>query len=154
MDQAHRPASSGTVDNERVEPVASVKCWSFYGYIARDQRLSCLPMPLVLDRHGWAVPPRARTHGARLPVLRGHHQRRLARVVGRVHLGAVSQQELQALHVVRKGCGVQRRPGGGTSGVSFLGTSHPAPCTPEKHGRFTEMPTRPLGRVTNAGRRG
>lgn len=108
-------------------------------------------MLLVLHRHGWAVPPRARTHGARLPVLRGHHQRRLARVVGRVHLGAVSQQELQALHVVSEGRGVQWRPGGGTSGVSFLGPSHPLSVQPEKRGRFTEMPTRPLGRVINAG---
>lgn len=107
----------------------------------------------MLDRHGWEV-PLARTHGARLPVLRGHHQRRAARVVGRVHLGAVSQQELQALHVVREGCGVQRRPGNENNGVSFLGASPRSLCMPGKQGGFPEMTTGPLGRVTDAGRGG
>lgn len=56
----------------------------------------------------------ALTHGAHVPAVRCHHEWRSARAVGGVHLRAVAQQQLQTLHVVGKGCGVQGRPGGAT----------------------------------------
>lgn len=57
----------------------------------------------------------ALTDGAHVPAVRCHHERRSACAVGRVHLRAVAQQQLQALHMVGEGCSMQGRPGGATS---------------------------------------
>lgn len=46
------------------------------------------------------------THGVGLAVLGRHHEGRFAQSVDGVHLGVVSEQQLETFHVVRVGCGV------------------------------------------------
>lgn len=52
------------------------------------------------------------THGVRLAVLSRHHEGCFAQSVDGVHLGVVTEKQLETFHMVRVGCGVQRRPDG------------------------------------------
>lgn len=90
-------------------------------YVLSEGYYAHSPFPLVgfarvalWGRSAGAEGRAALTDGAHVPAVRCHHERRPAGAVGRVHPRAVAQQQLQALHVVCEGCGVQGRPGGNT----------------------------------------
>lgn len=70
----------------------------------------------------------ALTDGAHVAAERCHHERRGAGAVGGVHPRAVAQQQLQALHAVREGCGVQGRPEGATQLVLSHGNAPTSPA--------------------------
>lgn len=54
----------------------------------------------------------ALTNSTHMTVLSCHHESCFPCMIHSIHLSAVTQEELEALHVIRKGCCVKGRPVG------------------------------------------